>query len=39
MRAAYYKEKGAAADVLTVGEVETPEPGPARYGYESRFRG
>ena len=28
MRAAYYKEKGAAADVLTVGEVETPEPGP-----------
>lgn len=28
MRAAYYKEKGAARDVLALGEVETPEPGP-----------
>ena len=28
MRAAYYKEKGAAREVLAVGEVETPRPGP-----------
>ncbi|MDA0240809.1 MAG: NADPH:quinone reductase, partial [Proteobacteria bacterium] len=28
MRAAYYTELGTAADVLTVGEVEMPEPGP-----------
>jgi len=28
MKAAYYEVNGAAADVLTVGEVETPEPGP-----------
>lgn len=28
MRAAYYTELGAAADVLTVGDIETPEPGP-----------
>lgn len=28
MRAAYYSELGPAADVLVVGEVETPEPGP-----------
>jgi len=28
MKAAYYEENGAAADVMIVGEVETPEPGP-----------
>jgi NADPH:quinone reductase len=28
MRAAYYEKNGAAADVLHVGEVETPGPGP-----------
>ena len=28
MRAAWYEERGAAADVLVVGEVEDPEPGP-----------
>ena len=28
MRAAYYEKLGTAADVLTVGEVETPEPAP-----------
>jgi NADPH2:quinone reductase len=28
MRAATYTELGPAADVLTIGEVETPEPGP-----------
>lgn len=28
MRAATYTELGPAADVLTIGEIETPEPGP-----------
>jgi NADPH2:quinone reductase len=28
MRAAYYEKNGAAADVLHVGEVDTPQPGP-----------
>ncbi len=28
MRAAYYRRKGAAADVLEVGELDTPAPGP-----------
>jgi NADPH2:quinone reductase len=28
MRAAWYEKNGAAADVLHVGEVETPRPGP-----------
>ena len=28
MRAAYYEELGAARDVLKLGEMETPEPGP-----------
>ena len=28
MRAAYYEKNGAADDVLHVGEVETPKPGP-----------
>jgi NADPH:quinone reductase len=28
MRAAYYEKNGAASDVLHVGEVETPQPGP-----------
>jgi len=28
MRAAYYEKNGAAAEVLRVGEVETPRPGP-----------
>ena len=28
MRAAYYEQNGAARDVLKVGEVETPQPGP-----------
>ena len=30
MRAAYYELNGAAADVLRVGEVATPEPGPGQ---------
>jgi NADPH:quinone reductase len=30
MRAAYYEANGAARDVLRVGEVETPSPGPGR---------
>src|SRR5207245_10037 len=28
MRAAYYETNGAAREVLRVGEVETPQPGP-----------
>ncbi len=28
MNAAYYEENGAAADVMIIGDVETPEPGP-----------
>jgi NADPH2:quinone reductase len=28
MRAAWYEKNGAAAEVLTLGEVETPKPGP-----------
>jgi NADPH2:quinone reductase len=28
MRAAWYEKNGAATDVLTVGETETPKPGP-----------
>ena len=28
MKAAYYEKNGAAADVLRIGEVDTPEPGP-----------
>jgi NADPH:quinone reductase len=28
MRAAYYEKNGTARDVLTLGEVETPRPGP-----------
>ena len=28
MRAAYYEKNGPARDVLHVGEVETPRPGP-----------
>ena len=28
MRAAYYDEVGPAAEVIRIGEVETPTPGP-----------
>src|SRR3954470_3597027 len=28
MRAAYYETNGAARDVLRIGEIETPHPGP-----------
>lgn len=28
MRAAYYEQNGTAREVLRVGEVETPKPGP-----------
>ena len=28
MRAAYYEKNGPAAEVLHVGEVDTPQPGP-----------
>jgi NADPH2:quinone reductase len=32
MRAAYYEKNGAAREVLIVGEVETPRPGPGEVG-------
>ena len=32
MRAAYYEKNGAAPEVLRVGEVETPRPGPGESG-------
>ena len=28
MRAAYYEQNGSARDVLKIGEVDTPTPGP-----------
>jgi NADPH:quinone reductase-like Zn-dependent oxidoreductase len=28
MRAAWFEEFGAAGDVLQIGEIDTPEPGP-----------
>ena len=30
MRAAYYTKLGAARDVLHIGEVDTPSPGPVK---------
>ncbi len=39
MRAAYYTKLGAAADVLRVGDVETPEPGPGEIQLKVRASG
>ncbi len=39
MRAAYYTELGAAADVLRIGDVETPEPGPGEIRLRVRASG
>jgi NADPH2:quinone reductase len=39
MRAAYYEKNGAAADVLHVGEVETPRPGPGEVRVRLRTSG
>ena len=30
MRAAFYTKKGPAAEVLEMGEIETPSPGPEK---------
>lgn len=39
MRAAYYTKLGAAADVLQIGEMDTPEPGPGEIKLEIRASG
>jgi NADPH:quinone reductase len=39
MRAAYYSEKGAARDVLRLGEQPTPEPGPGEVRVRLRASG
>src|SRR5689334_20871050 len=39
MRAAWYEKNGAAAEVLQVGEVETPQPGPGEVRIKLRTSG
>ncbi len=39
MRAAYYEKNGAARDVLTVAEVDTPKPGPGEVRVKLRTSG
>jgi NADPH:quinone reductase len=39
MRAAYYEQQGAAADVLRIGEVPTPQPGPGEVRVRLRYSG
>ncbi len=39
MRAAYYERNGAARDVLRLGEVETPLPGPGEVRVKLRTSG
>ncbi len=39
MRAAYYEANGLARDVLTVGDLETPEPGPGEVRVRVRVTG
>lgn len=39
MRAAYYEKNGPARDVLSVGEVETPQPGPGEVRVKLAFSG
>ena len=39
MRAAYYERFGPAAEVLTVGELPTPEPGPGEVRVRIHFSG
>ncbi|MBX6427275.1 MAG: NADPH:quinone reductase [Variibacter sp.] len=39
MRAAYYEQNGAARDVLRVGEMDTPEPGPGEVRVKVVFSG
>ena len=39
MRAAFYTELGQAADVLQVGEIDAPKPGPGEVRLEIRASG
>ena len=39
MRAAYYEKNGPARDVLSLGEVETPKPGPGEVRGQARDLG
>jgi len=39
MRAAYYEANGAAHEVLRVGDIEAPSPGPAKSGSGLRLPG
>src|SRR5205085_1120415 len=39
MLAAYYERNGAAADVLAIGEIETPRPGPGEVRVRLRMSG
>jgi NADPH2:quinone reductase len=39
MRAAYYEKNGPARDVLYVGEIATPEPGPGEVRVRLKFSG
>lgn len=39
MRAAYYEKNGPARDVLHVGEIATPEPGPGEVRVRLKFSG
>jgi NADPH2:quinone reductase len=39
LRSAYYEQNGAARDVLRLGEVDTPEPGPGEVRVKIAFSG
>jgi NADPH2:quinone reductase len=39
MRAAYYEQQGASAEVFRVGEVPTPQPGPGEVRVRLRYSG
>ena len=39
MRAAYYEKNGAVRDVLMLGDVETPRPGPGEVRVKLRTSG
>jgi NADPH2:quinone reductase len=39
VRAAWYERQGAASDVLQVGELPNPEPGPGEVRVHIRFSG
>ena len=39
MRAAWYEKNGPAAEVLQIGELPIPEPGPGEVGVRVRVSG